>query len=578
MGDEKLHKFLHDVSGVELPARFTYPMHYVPHELCKIAAREVMDYALSQEQWRDKLLAGKMLGVLVVKDRNEELGYLAAYSGNLAHNGNNPFFVPHIYNLLEPQGLFRTGEAEITEINHRIEELENSSKKKELEDLRHTTMLNQKIEVGTMTAAHEEAKARRDALRAAGNISTEQEQQLIKESQFQKAELRRLKQRHRMELEQIDQRMRDQESTVAHLKAQRKVMSEKLQRQLFELFVVRNARGESLDVATIFERRLHRLPPGGTGECCAPKLLQYAFLHNLKPVCMAEFWVGQSPQGEVRHHGHYYPACRSKCLPLMEFMLQGLDVESNPLITKPESDKLKIIYEDQWLIVVDKPAGMLTVPGKDEGAVSALEIVSGMLNAQCAMHNAQLPVPDSQSPISDFQSPIFVPRAEGAFEVHRLDQATSGLVVFAKTHEMQRLLRQQFEERKVSKTYIALLDGKLPTKEGIIDLPLRPDLNDRPRQIVDMENGKEAITKYRVLEYRGDKTLVEFTPLTGRTHQLRVHASHPLGLNCPITGDMLYGTASDRLYLHAMTLSFTHPITGEHMSFTSTTSNIYYDL
>ena len=563
MGDDKLHRFLHDVSGVELPSRFTYPMHYVPHELCKIAAQEVMDYALNQELWRDELLAGKMLGVLVVRDSNDKLGYLAAYSGNLAHNGNNPYFVPHIYNLLEPQGMFRIGEAQITEINHRIEALENSTKKKELENLRHNTMMNQSIEVGAMTVAHEKAKSHRDALRAAGNLTPEQEQKLIKESQFQKAELRRLKKRHRMELEQIDQRISDQDSTVAHLKAQRKAMSEMLQQQLFRLFVVRNARGESMDVATIFERRLNRLPPGGTGECCAPKLLQYAFLHDLKPVCMAEFWVGQSPHGEVRHHGHYYPACRSKCLPLMDFMLQGLDVEGNPLITKYNDNEVKVIYEDKWLIVINKPAGMLTVPGKDEEAVSALEIVSGM------------PKNENTRTEADSQSSILVPRTVGVFEVHRLDQATSGLVVFAKTHEVQKLLRQQFEQRTVSKTYLALLDGTPPEKQGTIVLPLRPDPDDRPRQVVDMENGKQAITKYRVLEYRGDKTLVEFTPLTGRTHQLRVHASHPLGLNCPITGDMLYGTASDRLYLHAMTLSFTHPITGEPMSFTSTTNSAF---
>ena len=556
MSDDKLHRFLHDVSGVEHPKRFTYPMHYVPHELCKIAAGEVMDYSLNQEQWSDELLAGKMLGVLVVKDSNDELGYLAAYSGNLAHNGNNPFFVPHIYNLLEPQGLFRTGEAKITEINHRIIALENSSKKKEFENLRHTTMMNQSFEVGAMMAAHEEAKVRRDALRAAGNISPEQEQQLIKESQFQKAELRRLKKRHRMELEQIDQRMRDQDSTVAHLKAQRKVMSEKLQRQLFKLFVVRNARGESMDVATIFERRLHRLPPGGTGECCAPKLLQYAFLHDLMPVCMAEFWVGQSPQGEVRHHGHYYPACRSKCLPLMEFMLQGLDVESNPLIAKPSDNEVKVIYEDKWLIVIDKPTGMLTVPGKDEDAISLLEVVQHMHAEEPS--NAVLTAQYSNNT-----------QCRTVFEVHRLDQATSGLVVFAKTRKVQSSLRKQFEKRAVSKTYLAMLDGTPSKKKGTIVLPLRPDFDDRPRQVVDMENGKQAITKYRVLEYRGDKTLVEFTPLTGRTHQLRVHASHPQGLNCPITGDMLYGTASDRLYLHAMILSFTHPITGEPMSFKS---------
>ena len=565
MGDEKLHRFLHDVGGVELPARFTFPFHYVPHELCKVAAAEVMDYALSQEQWRDELLAGKMLGVLVVKDEDGRLGYLAAYSGNLARNspskieggggsmisGELPYFVPHIYNLLEPQGLFRTGEAQITEVNHRIQALECSPKKKELDNLLDTTMARHEHEETTMRHAMESAKSQRDKRRSNGEITAEQEAALIKESQFMKAELRRLKKRHRLEIERITQRLNDLQTTINALKAKRRTMSETLQQQLFKLFVVRNARGESSDVATIFEHRLHRLPPGGTGECCAPKLLQYAFLHGYTPVCMAEFWVGQSPQGEVRHHGHYYPACHSKCLPLLEFMMQGLDVEDNPLATA-SNEQLKVVYEDQWLIVVDKPAGMLTVPGKDKNATSALEIVCKMLR------DAGAKDPDPQSPTPN-------PRAEGALEVHRLDQATSGLVVFAKSKEAQSSLRQQFEQRTVSKTYIALLEGKPLKEKGIIDLPLRPDLDDRPRQVVDYEHGKRAVTQYRVLEHRGNRTLVEFKPLTGRTHQLRVHASHPQGLHCPIVGDMLYGTAAPRLCLHAQSINFTHPITGERI-------------
>lgn len=540
MGDEKLHRFHSDVSGIELPKRFTYPMHYVPHELSKIAAREVMDYALKQEAWREELLEGKMLGVLVVKDTDGTLGYLAAYSGNLAHNGNNPFFVPHIYNLLEPQGLFRTGEAQISKINEQIKELEDSPKKKELESLLSNTIKHHEQEELEMRKIMESAKSKRDKRRKEGNMTAEEEAMMVKESQFMKAELKRLKKHHSKEIENINLQLNDLQVTINDLKAKRKAMSEKLQNELFRLFVVRNAHGESIDVATIFERRLHRLPPGGTGECCAPKLLQYAFLHDLMPVCMAEFWVGESPQGEVRHHGHYYPACRSKCMPLMEFMLQGLEVESNPLVASHSCDEVKVIYDDKWLIVVDKPADMLTVPGKDEEATSLLEIVKNML-----------------------------PKGETVLEVHRLDQATSGLVVFAKTKEAQKELRQQFEQRKVHKTYLALLDGKPANNEGTIDLPLRPNPDDRPRQIVDYENGKQAITKYRVLEYRGNHTLVEFTPLTGRTHQLRVHASHPHGLNCSIVGDMLYGTASNRLYLHAHTISFTHPITGEFLSFVS---------
>lgn len=539
MSDSKIHRFHCDVSGIEPPTRFTYPMHYIPHKLSKIAAAEVMDYAMNQKQWRDELIAGKMLGVLVVKDNNGTLGYLAAYSGNLDHNGNHPYFVPHIYNLLEPQGLFRTGEAEITEINHSIEALENSPERKETEELLSTILAKHEDEEIKMRQAMESAKAKRDKLRSEGNISAEQEAALIKESQFMKAEMRRLKKRHNAEIEIITQKLNDFQTIINDLKAKRRTKSEQLQNVLFKNYVVNNARGENKDIATIFHQRFNRLPPGGTGDCCAPKLLQYAFLHGLKPVCMAEFWVGQSPQGEVRHHGHYYPACRSKCLPLMEFMLQGLDVESNQIATAPSSE-VQVIYEDQWLIVIDKPSGMLTVPGKDEEAESLLEIVHKML-----------------------------PEGENALEVHRLDQATSGLVVIAKTKDTQSALRQQFERRKVHKTYLALLDGCPAEQEGVIDLPLRPNPEDRPRQIVDHKNGKQAITHYRVLEHRGNRTLVEFTPLTGRTHQLRVHASHPQGLGCPITGDMLYGTASTRLHLHAQSLSFTHPITGKDISLVS---------
>ena len=540
MSDSKIHRFHCDVSGIEPPAQFTYPMHYIPHKLSKIAAAEVMDYALNQKQWRDELIAGKMLGVLVVKDNNGTLGYLAAYSGNLAHTGEHPYFVPHIYNLLEPQGLFRTGEAEITEINHSIEALENSPERKETEELLSTILAKHKDEEIKMRQAMESAKAKRDKLRSEGNISAEQEAALIKESQFMKAEMRRLKKRHNAEIEIITQKLNHFQTIINDLKAKRRIKSEQLQNVLFKNYVVNNARGESKDIATIFHQRFNRLPPGGTGDCCAPKLLQYAFLHGLKPVCMAEFWVGQSPQGEVRHHGHFYPACRSKCLPLMEFMLQGLYVENNLLIATHNNDEVKIIYDDEFLLVVDKPSGMLTVPGKDEEAESLLEKVCKML-----------------------------PEGENALEVHRLDQATSGLVVIAKTKDTQSALRQQFEQRKVHKTYLALLDGCPAEQEGVIDLPLRPNPDDRPRQIVDHKNGKQAITHYRVLEHRGNRTLVEFTPLTGRTHQLRVHASHPQGLNCPIVGDMLYGTASDRLHLHAQTISFTHPVTGDKVSLAS---------
>ena len=314
-------------------------------------------------------------------------------------------------------------------------------------------------------------------------------------------------------------------------------MSEALQERIFRLFVVSNARGERRDLVEVF-KPLDTLPPAGAGECCAPRLLNYAFNHSLNPVCMAEFWWGASPVGEVRHHGHFYPACRSKCKPILDFMLQGLDVEDNPLEQPRQDTVLDIVYDDRWLTVLNKPSGMLTVPGK------ALE--DSLLTRYQAAH----------------------PEAHGPIVVHRLDQETSGLVIFAKDKATHKALQQQFEQHTVSKRYIALLDGLVMQDEGVIDLPLRPDVDDRPRQRVDHEHGRPSVTRYRVLERNDGVTRISLEPLTGRTHQLRVHASHPLGLNCPIVGDRLYGRTARRLMLHARSITFVHPATGETLSLT----------
>lgn len=540
MSVEKLHYFLHDVSGIELPTQFTYPFHYVPHELCKIAASEVMEYALAKREWHDELMEGKMLGVLVVKDADGNLGYLAAYSGNLAHTGEHEYFVPHVYNLLQPDGVFRMGEAQISAINRRIKALESSPDYDNLKSQHDDKARFFDYEEKQMRKAIETERAKRHELRNSGLLTPEQVQEITRQSQFQKAELKRLRQRHVQELDKLKKHIVEHQSLIDSLKRQRKVMSEDLQQQLFELFILHNARGESDNVANIFYKNLHRLPPGGTGDCCAPKLLNYAYTQQLQPLCMAEFWVGQSPQGEVRHHGHFYPACRSKCLPLLQFMLQGLDVEPNSLDESLGHISLPVVFEDEWILIVDKPEGMLTVPGKVQDTTSVLDIVKRRL-----------------------------PQATGPLVVHRLDQATSGLVMIAKTKEVHKSLQSQFADRRIGKSYLAVLEG-VPTHDyGVIDLPLCPNPYDRPRQMVSAEHGKRAVTEYKILEVRGNKAFVEFHPLTGRTHQLRVHASHLRGLNCPIVGDMLYGNASDRLYLHAQSLSFTHPITGKTVEVTS---------
>ena len=314
--------------------------------------------------------------------------------------------------------------------------------------------------------------------------------------------------------------------------------SKELQDWLFRQYRVRNGLGEEKDIKDIFAAR-GLVPPGGTGECAAPKLLDYAFRNGLKPLCMGEFWYGASPgSGEVRQHGRFYPSCTGKCGPLLSWMLQGVDVEDNPLQATAGFDSIKILYEDETLLAVNKPSGMLCAPGLT-GTESLQEILE-----------------------KDYGK---------LYSCHRLDMDTSGVILYARTPRAQVEIQRQFSQREVKKTYLAhLCAGTRPwrgKKHGTIALPLAPDWYDRPRQVVDKENGKQAITEFEILRIFPDGEMdVRFTPHTGRTHQLRVHAASPLGLGRPIKGDALYGDASkNRLQLHAESLSFKHPVSGETM-------------
>lgn len=546
MSDNRLHRFDCDTAGMARPQQFTWPFHYVPHRLSVLAAEQVMRQVSTHHEWLNDLNAGKMLGVLVVSDSTGELGFLAAFSGILAGSNDLPYFVPPIYDLLDPDGEFKRGEREITALSHRIKALEKSPQLKQLQGEKDALITRQEKEADDFRQHCEAARERRHILRATTQLTAQDETRLIHESQFHKAELKRIRKRHAAEREAIEAKIARLTAPIEALHSQRKAMSVALQKRLFELYVVTNARSEQRPVGQIFEEyatltgRPHlAMPPGGTGECCAPKLLQYAYDQALKPVCMAEFWWGASPTGEVRHHGHYYPACRSKCLPLLTFMLQGLDVESNPLARSSEQD-ITEIYDDQWITIVNKPAGMLSEPGK--------LLSDSALTRYKARH----------------------PEASGPVLVHRLDQETSGLLVFAKDKDTHKELQRQFAQREVHKKYVALLDGIVPGSNGVIDLPLRQNAADRPRQVVDFEKGKSAITAYEVLRHTPHgNTWVLLTPLTGRTHQLRVHASHPQGLGIPIVGDTLYGQAHERLMLHATSITFVHPVTGKQLTFNS---------
>ena len=533
--ESKFHTFAQPIQSIPLPERFTYPFHYTPHPLCVIAAEETQAYLKERTEWREELQTGKMFGVLVVRTPAGEVGYLAAFSGNLAGKNVHPFFVPPIYDLLQPDGFFRQEEERINEINARIRTLQASPA---LEDAR--SRLQSTIEYCdfVLQAAKDLMKKRkeeRDRLRQFP-LTEEETALLIKESQHMKAAHKLTKKSLRSILEEDQAKVDRLEQEIEQLKQERKRRSAALQRKLFEQFRILNARGEVKDLCELFAPTNQGAPPAGAGECAAPKLLQYAYQHQLEPIAMAEFWWGDSPKTEIRHHGYYYPACKGKCEPILHHMLQGLRVDENPLLADSHQEtKLDILYEDDYLLVINKPEGMLSVPGKGD-----VDSVYQRLS-------------------------ILYPEATGPIIVHRLDMATSGLLLAAKTKEAHQNLQAQFKNRTIQKRYIALLEGEVPQDEGEIRLPLCSDPLDRPRQIVSEEFGKPALTRDRVLERTSGKTLIAFYPQTGRTHQLRVHAAHPLGLHCPILGDELYGRKAERLYLHAEYLAFTHPITSERI-------------
>ena len=350
-------------------------------------------------------------------------------------------------------------------------------------------------------------------------------------------------------------------SSLSALRQRRKALSEELQLWLFCQYRMLNARGEVKDLVDIWRdyhaspklQQRFPLPPGGSGDCCAPKLLQYAYQHGLRPVAIAEFWYGESPKSEIRHHRQFYPACRGKCRPILTFMLQGLDVdeEQSGRTDKALEAQLAVIYEDSSLLVVSKPSGLLSVPGRTDA-------------------------PSVQSLLARRYGSVFLP--------HRLDMDTSGLLVVARNEAVYKALQQQFYARTVEKRYLALVCGRMPVGQcGTISLPLRPDPLDRPRQVVDPLHGKAATTDYEVLPlsalsslsvfglsslHSESYSLLALTPHTGRTHQLRVHCAHPDGLGMPIVGDALYGQKAHRLCLHAAELSFTYPVSGERLHFT----------
>ena len=593
--------------SIPSPRQFTYPFCYDVDPLAEAASLELQRYIADADLMSTEKGCGKMFGVLVVEYKDEEgalqRGFLAAYSGLLGGRNDWPYFVPPVFDAQQPDGHFKRTEREISAINREIAAIENDAEYLQSVEQHEQTKKRLQAEVDAFKAEVDAAKVRRDARRKSGEPLSEEEQaEMIRESQFMKAELRR----RRKAMEQAESTLNTQHSTfLKSLQRKRKQMSDELQRWLFSAYRMLNAKGEERDLIDIFREYTHAMPPAGAGDCCAPKLLQYAYLHHLRPVCMAEFWWGESPASEIRHHLHYYPACRSKCLPILTHMLKGLDVAPNPLAQKRHSAEPRVLYADEYIMVVDKPAGMLSVPGKAESVRSEFSD-SANISVEEYFANLQLPT-NSQFTTEQFtigeadNSKLKIQNSKFLKAAHRLDMDTSGLLVLARTEQAYVELQRQFASRETVKRYEAVLSGvptqnsKLKTQNSstqpsgcleAISLPLIADINDRPRQRVDMEHGKPALTLYNIVEVRAvdantavayttkkvdkGRTLVHLYPKTGRTHQLRVHCAHPLGLACPILGDPLYGIErADRMYLHAAELTFRHPVTDETMHFLS---------
>lgn len=530
MKEPCLHLFSQTLPIEERPQTFTNPFHYTPHLWTRLAMQEVSAYLPTITEWQEALAEGKMFGVLVVETPQKEIGYLAAFSGNINGENKHPFFVPPICDLLNPQGYFKQEEQRISAINKQIKNWESSRQYiKAIQKLsaykEKQTQIRKQAE-----EAYKTAKKQRDEKRQ-GTISTEERLLLEKESQYMKASLRRLQKKQEKDLLKKNLTVQIFHLRIERLKRERKKRSATLQERLFSDYKLLNAEGEIKDIQTIFSENHQGIPPAGTGECALPKLLQYAYAHSLQPLCMGEFWWGNSSKESIRHHGKFYPSCTAKCKPILSHMLKGLSVEH----TEKKNWELAIVYEDDFLLAVDKPAGLLSVPGKED-STSVLSLL------------------ETKQPDQSY------------YMIHRLDMDTSGLLLIAKDLQTYKAMQYAFSHRLVKKEYHAILEGVVTAKDGTIHLPLSPHYEERPRQKVDETYGKEAITKFQVEKVENGYTWIRFYPQTGRTHQLRLHAAHEKGLNCPIYGDALYGKSkANRMYLHAYSVSFFHPMKEEEV-------------
>lgn len=532
MRDTYFIKFKSDISNYKLPEKFTFPFSYDPHPLTELAADELQENLKLTEKKNE--ISGKMYGVLLVQSTAGELGYLVSFSGQEYEGKALVNFVPPIYNRMEMEGFYKMGEEELVKINRKIKSLEEDQNFKKLMGELKELSKKSNLELKSKQEKKQAAKAVRKEKREEGMINLSPgaydklDEQLRKESINEDYNYKKLNKFWKKKIASIQSEVAVYESQIQQLKKERKKKSTQLQKQIFDQYQFLNAQGKTKGLEDIFEPVGY--PPSGAGDCALPKLLQYAFSKQYKPLAMGEFWWGKAPKSELRKEGRFYPACSGKCKPILGHMLKGLKLEDDPLLQYTAEDKvIEILYEDEQIMVIVKPAGLLSIPSK--------EIKDSVLTRMQKRY----------------------PEATGPLLAHRLDKLTSGIMLISKDLESHKFLQQQFMDKTIQKRYCAVLEGKLEQKEGKVNLPLAVDEDNRPMQKVDFEKGRKALTKWELITQNEKRSMVTFIPVTGRTHQLRVHSAHPEGLDAPIVGDTLYGNKSERLMLHAEYIQFKHP-------------------
>lgn len=540
------------INETTLPQRFTFPFYYEPHPLTRLAAAQLQQYLETQTGLEhnfgltndnESMAIGKMFGVLVVADTAGKIGYLSAFSGKLAGSNDHAKFVPPVFDMLTENSFFLKEQEVIDSVNKQLEEIESNEDyhqlKRDLDQLSAQSIQEISTFKNELKANKENRRLRREENKTNPDPHDFEmvEADLSKQSHYDRHRLRLLTAKWKELLEDTRTRLAQFEDRIEALRNERRERSATLQVQLFEQYSFLNKAGKTKSLQDIFSATAFGRPPSAAGECATPKLLQFAFSHGYQPLAMAEFWWGAAPRSEIRKHKQFYPACAGKCKPILAHMLEGLPMDENPFLQAEAGIRdPEIVFEDDCLLVVNKPAGLRSVPGVDIADSVYTRLKNTLVNTEPLM-------------------------------VHRLDMGTSGLLVVAKTKGAHKHIQDQFLKRTVSKRYAALLSKTISQAEGEINLPICADPFNRPRQMVCFETGKTSITRWKAVENTGEVTKVHFWPLTGRTHQLRMHAAHELGLNAPIVGDDIYGIAGTRLFLHAAQISFVHPKTKQRINF-----------